>query len=745
MTNPPVTGIRGLLARWLAPAVAKSIPPSGIGGQGPGVISLAYGIPLSSLSRHPQKLAREAQQISVQNPWIRAAERTITGRTVGLPWHLEDEDGKEIEVGAGDPVTEQLRQLLRRPNPDRNGANTWRKLARITARHAGVCGTAFWYLDGLDYSSNPLPAAIYYINPARMMPAATKAGRLAGWVLDPTDWEGTNGTPLTLDEVLQFDLEPPDWGHMGTGLVESAYTKIQLAKLADTHAAQTFAGGGRLAGFVAPSEGSGVMPDNVYQDLLRDFRNAAESPDAAKRLVVAKGPLDWKQTTATPQQLQMVEVAEMGQQHTLALWGVPVSQLGIPIPGGLNSDVAKHDEAVLMQGAVHDRVEALRETIQVHLLDLAPQKPTLVIEEPSFDDKTPAYTMAAQARVLPLTNDERRDIVDLPAYDEEEYGDFGKAVYMPKDMVRVDPNKPEEPILALPTGMPQIGPGGIQRPVPVNGGEQAQARPAAVPAQRAKATVTVISTAPDGSMVVTETEQDATPDKAGSIQKLRDQVTGTVRHDLRTDLAAYLQRLRQQLADSVRQHGEHVVKKPADSDAWWKRQTRDRELARVLAPHYAALAGQVVGGMRTVIDQPAKAKADSLADRVRGFITTRGGERITQINETTRQGVQQIIQQGVADGLGPAQIGDLIEDADLFGEYRSELIARTEAMLAYNDASLHTYREGYGIERVEAHDGDGDAECAARNGQVLPIDEALGVTDHPNGTLDWVPVIGGTA
>src|SRR6185369_8821894 len=40
-----------------------------------------------------------------------------------------------------------------------------------------------------------------------------------------------------------------------------------------------------------------------------------------------------------------------------------------------------------------------------------------------------------------------------------------------------------------------------------------------------------------------------------------------------------------------------------------------------------------------------------------------------------------------------------------------------------------------------AYDGDGDEECAARNGQEYTIEEAQGIDDHPNGTLVWSPIV----
>ncbi len=76
----------------------------------------------------------------------------------------------------------------------------------------------------------------------------------------------------------------------------------------------------------------------------------------------------------------------------------------------------------------------------------------------------------------------------------------------------------------------------------------------------------------------------------------------------------------------------------------------------------------------------------------------------------------------------------------LFDEYRAELIARTELMDAYNGAALGSYQDA-GLTKVQAIDGDADEECAARNGQEFTIIEADGISDHPNGTLDWIPVL----
>lgn len=116
-----------------------------------------------------------------------------------------------------------------------------------------------------------------------------------------------------------------------------------------------------------------------------------------------------------------------------------------------------------------------------------------------------------------------------------------------------------------------------------------------------------------------------------------------------------------------------------------------------------------------------------------------GSKRVTQINETTRKGIRQRIHEAIEQGMSPQEAGQYVREWSGFDEYRAERIARTEMMFSYNAAALGTYQEA-GIQQVVADDGDEDEECAARHGQVFTVDEADGIQDHPNGTLDWLPV-----
>ena len=120
------------------------------------------------------------------------------------------------------------------------------------------------------------------------------------------------------------------------------------------------------------------------------------------------------------------------------------------------------------------------------------------------------------------------------------------------------------------------------------------------------------------------------------------------------------------------------------------------------------------------------------------------GQRVTEINRTTRDGLAEVISQGIDQGMGAAELGRAIESWSGWDEYRAEMIARTETGIAYNEAALASYADA-GVEQVHVTDGDGDDECAPWSDWTGPIDEAPEPLGHPNCTRDIEPVVGYTA
>lgn len=680
---------------------------TGNGGTGAGVLAFYNDTPVWTASRNHARLMKQAQGLYHDDLIIHAAENKVSGRAAGLPWHLEDEAGDEI-TDESDPKAKIIRDWLEKPQAaltDRKPM-TRRELWKLTHRHDGLCGTTFWYLDQRTLLTG-VPGAALYINPARMTAVQNEYGILRSWKLDADD-EGNGGIPLELGEVLQFVYDPPDWGHYGVGLVESAGIAASLTRGLERHVAQSLANGGRLPGIIAPKVGVTVT-DDQWAAFVKDWRNIASDPDSAKRLQIARAPIDYNRTAGTPQELAVEAVAKMSREDKLALWGVPESQLPLPSAGGLNSGETKgYDEAVLMQGAVHDRVIPFVEAIQFQVLDAIAAaggpKLQLIVEEPEFDDETPLYDRAQKARELPLTRNERRAQVGLdplPDYDLE--------------------GNPLGTAIDLPIGLTVVGAGPDE-----NGKLQPLPQPDPPPAP-------LVPVPPDGPP-----SPEVAPAKAQTQRRLlglRDTVETRYVPSTQRDVQRALSEQSKAVAKRVRARGAANM----STGSWWDESVEDARIRKAIEPHNVGIAEIVSEHVEDFLGKPP-AKADTFVDTVMAFVRKRTGERVKDINRTTRERIARIIDDGFAQGLGPTAVADLIESATPFDESRAEMVARTETMLAYNEASLSSFGE-FGVTEVEAIDGDDDEECASRDGQTFPITEAFEILDHPNGTLDWSPVI----
>jgi SPP1 gp7 family putative phage head morphogenesis protein len=356
-----------------------------------------------------------------------------------------------------------------------------------------------------------------------------------------------------------------------------------------------------------------------------------------------------------------------------------------------------------MQGPVHDRVVSMVETIQYGLLDRFKdrgQAIELIVEEPSFEDDTPAYDKAQKAREQPLTRNERREILGLdplPDYGPDKEP-LGLAIDLPSMITVV--GQGEEPEGQLLEGRFSHAPAPKPEPVPV---------------------VVAPPVPPPGPKPV--------PAKAGPLGRLRETVEKRVTPRLHKDLLAFLAEQRAEIASRIRKVDAGRVK--GDTASWWQGDRWNRELAKVVAPHVAGIAGTVTAAT----ERAMAGKADPFTERVEAELGRRTGLRIKGINETTRDAVADAIRQGFEEGLSPAEIADRIELLPAFDEARAEMVARTETGFAYNAAAVESYRE-FGIDSVEVIDGDGDEICAHADGAIWSLDEAnadpLGASElHP--------------
>ena len=659
---------------------------------GPGAISMEINPPLRSLRNTPQAVARQALETYRNNEWVHLAEGLIDDKFATVKWHLEDRDGETVDEESTDPIQQAILAFLRRPSPLWSRTASW----KLTARHMGLVGRCFWYLDALDTVTG-IPRAAYIINPGRMWAAEDRRGNLIGWVMDADRPDGRDPVPFTLDEIIQFPLDPPDSGYYGTGKVEAAWRKLLLTQHADEYAAGIFASGGRIPGLIFPANGVTFANDDDFRSFVHAVR---DSTDAGRRMSALRTAVDYERTAEPPNALELPDLLMLGRDDTLALWGVPKSQVGMEAKTGLNGgERNKYDEASLWQNAVEPRLFTFAELLQERILDR--HGLTLVLETPNFDDDIPLYEIAEKARYAPLSVNQRLALLGMDPLDETVYGaELGNTIFMDSRMSQV---------------WPKVAP----PPEPFSDGNN-------------------MGGDPDADSDPEEVETDVSAKAKLHFEAIRAKIEKRYTPQIRRAIAEALTAQKAELAAKVREKANHLVAKPNDVTVWWNERAEYERLQSAVEPIILQAAAEVTRSTSATFFRPAK--ADSILERVLDYVRTQVGQRITGINATTRDAVRKLVGEGITEGLSPAELGDRIEAAAAFDEYRSELIARTETMLAYNDAAIGTYTN-FGVEQVQALDGDDDAECAARNGLILPIDEARGVTDHPNGTLDWIPVV----
>jgi phage portal protein BeeE len=684
-----------LLDRLFGPSTALAVPePEVIEAKavtGPGAFAMEHNVPLRSLGRTPQAMARQAMDTFRSNEWINTAEGLIDDKFATVKWHLEDTAGETVEEN-------QVPGFLRQPNPVWSRSAIW----KLTCRHMGLTGRSFWYLDALDRSTS-VPQAVYTIPPDRMWAATDRGGNLRGWIMDADRPDGREPVPFTLDEIIQFPLDPPDHGYFGVGKVEAAWRKVLLTQHTDEYAAGVFASGGRLPGLMFPrpvASGNVTFNTDEWESFVRAVR---ESTSGERRMSALRAAVDYVSTSAKPNEMETVDLSALSRDDTLAIWKIPKSQLGMEAKTGLNGgERNKYDEAALWQNAIEPRLSTFVELLQTRILDNLGL--VLVLETPNFDDDLPLFEMAEKARYVPLSINRRLALAGMDPLDEAVYGaELGNAIYVDKSMVQIFP-EPEVPEPLAPfAGTDNIANGDI------------------------------------GANDDTEMpETDITAKAKLSFEQIRARIERQYAPQIRRAVDEVLQAQKAEFATRIRDKADHITAKPDDVRVWWNEHREYQRMQAALEPVLLAAAADVTRNTSATFFRPVK--ADSLVERVLTYVRDKVGQRIRGINDTTRDKLKSLIAEGVNRGDSPAALGDAIEASAAFDEYRSELIARTETMLAYNDAAIGTYRD-FGVEEVQAIDGDDDAECARRNGAIFSLAEASGISDHPNGTLDWVPVV----
>jgi hypothetical protein len=134
------------------------------------------------------------------------------------------------------------------------------------------------------------------------------------------------------------------------------------------------------------------------------------------------------------------------------------------------------------------------------------------------------------------------------------------------------------------------------------------------------------------------------------------------------------------------------------------------------------------------------------ADALTPWVNQRVSNSLSSIDNTVRSEVGGWLEEQLQGNVDPRAVAAAARDHfQGFPETHADRVARTEARDAFNQGTLSALHLA-GVTQVQAHDAsDGtdlhtDAECLARDGRVFNVQDAMGINEHPNGSLYWTPL-----
>lgn len=151
-------------------------------------------------------------------------------------------------------------------------------------------------------------------------------------------------------------------------------------------------------------------------------------------------------------------------------------------------------------------------------------------------------------------------------------------------------------------------------------------------------------------------------------------------------------------------------------------------------------------GLHQVVTDPVDAMLSQANKRAHAWADSHAAELVTQIRDTTRDRVRELVKQALEEGWSNDDLADALEADGVFSDARAETIARTETAYADVAGNLIGWQESgvvQGKEWILAQDQYCD-DCADMDGQIVALDEDFPEGDpplHPNCRCDVLPVM----
>lgn len=632
-------------------------------------------------------------------PWVRACVSVIAFNAANIKYELvQPGDGdQEDKVIQGSP----LLALLKQPNPYENGFSFFERIWTDLE----LCGNAFVSMEEQDGRGRP--SELYRLSPDCVTVVPDAINRIAGYHFT------VNGKTVNYmaDEVWHLMYPNPIDEYYGMGVIEANETRADSQQAMAEHERNFWRSGAKITGILQTDT---EVDDTVFARVASTFKRFITG--SGYTTAILEAGLKYQPVSDGPAKLGLIEMSRMGRDEILAMFGVPPTKVGIL--ENANYKAQSSDEYFWTE-VIDPKLTRMEQAKQLLVERFHPgQGLNIRYQRVNVVDDRP---MADVSKIL--QDSHVRTINELRAYQgAPPFTNGGDDILISsgREVVLYNPETGDATVLAA-TGSGQDTPQNNPA-LPVAGD-------------------TRVPLAMTQAKTRTSTDRPAT---AFRVLQLRDEALAhaddTHIPALDVFFTSQLERVKAKLTRYRK------AKAALTADSLWDTEDENATLTAYLQSiHMDAITAGYEAANAVGLDVAFNLHNPRL-EAFMGELAT----RVTGINETTKIGIDEQVNEGLRRGYSVDQIARGVPAeqykgiSGVFAEatgYRARMIARTETAVAYNGASVMAYGESGRVKSVELLDGVGDAQCARRNGQIIPLDQAMMLRDHPNGTLAMAPVV----
>lgn len=568
-----------------------------------------------------------------------------------------------------------------------------------------IMGNAYWYVvkNGLG-----VPVEMWNIPPQWMYVVPDKERFIKGYLFHKPGNLLGEGVPFDVDEIIHFKYPSVNNIYYGVSPLGAISESYNLQINIDRYDVAFFSNMTRPDGILT-TEGTVTTP--VFDRVKREFRQKHSGVRKALLPIILEGGLKWEQTSFPPAQVGLKDARRDVLEKMASAWGVPLSKV---ITENVNKSNAEAGQTDLLRDGVEPRLTRRDQKINEQLMPMF--GPGLFIAHVNTVPEDKEFRLKERNQNIrggsSTVNQER-------VKDGEEPIDGGDILYQPAGV-------------AGPAGMVALA--GSQAPNNIN---------------EPKGT--------GGVRAATKEFKLTTKEDRDEYYKVFEATLDPLEADFRKALIKYFSAQEKKVLANLkkvkgrdpmqRTRRDRIKATSGDIDSiLFAKSEAGKEYAEEVGPQYPLVmiaAGFAAANLINdagvpvmVVPELGGAAGAFVFDLDTPEVTRFIGDRLKliadDISDTTIKKLRLSLQRGIDAGESIPQLRNRIESiyAEAIGP-RSTMIARTETISSYSEASTQTYIQSGVVSKVEW--------IATRDNRVR--DDHLGLdgveTDIANGQTQW--------